>query len=114
MSSTKITCPVCGAGPTTHNRRVTDCPVCRTKDAFVEYFASKEVYEAWNDTIQVAKNAYRNRQLNRLRARGKLIIGPEYLSFLDEDASMLMTLTASAKLPQSAVSSSFPSAICIR
>lgn len=89
MSSIKITCPVCGAGPAARKKQSLDCPACGTKNAFAEYFASQEVYEAWNETIRQSWNAYRDRQVRRLRSRTSLIVGPESLAFHDADAARL-------------------------
>lgn len=88
MRETTNNCPVCGAVNTQKDNSL-HCASCETKLAFLEYFASKEVFEAWHQQMQAGWNAYRSQQLTNLRSHARLIIGPEFVAFHDAQAAKL-------------------------
>lgn len=89
MSSNQNRCPVCGAVRSARMGQSLDCPSCGMKHAFVEYFAGRNTYDTWSGTIKTAWNAQREKRITQLRENGRLIVGPEYIAFLDKGTGEL-------------------------
>lgn len=89
MSNNQNCCPVCGAERSARGVHALDCTACGTRYAFVEYFAGRNSFDTWNDTIKTAWNARRMKQTEQLRENSRLIVGPEYIAFHDKRTGVL-------------------------
>lgn len=98
MSNNQNRCPGCGAVCSANGGQSLDCPTCGLKYAFVEYFASRNTYETWNNTIQAAWNAHRGKQTEQLREHCSLIVGPEYIAFHDRRTGVLTIIDRFGKV----------------
>lgn len=98
MRNNQIRCPTCGAVRPANEGQSLDCPACGLKYAFVEYFASRNTFDTWNNTIQAAWNAHRGKQTEQLREHGRLIVGPEYIAFHNRRTGELTTFDRFGKV----------------
>ena len=84
MSNNQNRCPICGTVQSANVGQSFDCPTCGMRYAFVEYFAGRNTFEIWNNTIKTAQETLRKQQIERLRENSTLIVGPEYIAFHDK------------------------------
>lgn len=98
MSNNQNLCPVCGAVRSANGGQSLDCPACGLKYAFVEYFAGRNALDIWSNTIRAAWNTHRRMQTEQLRKYGSLIVGPEYIAFLDRRTGELTTFDRFGKV----------------
>lgn len=98
MSNNQNLCPACGAARAAGGGQSLDCPACGMKYAFVEYFAGKTTYDTWHATIRAAWSAHHGRQTQQLRENCCLIVGPEYIAFLDKKTGDLTSFDRFGKV----------------
>lgn len=88
MKNSKI-CPVCGKEKKQIPLSEYDCEYCGFSNAFVQFFANKEGYDNWKNTVRAAVEKYKDKKREDLADSKCLVVGSNAVSFLDVNNNIM-------------------------